>query len=83
MGVTQVRMIIRRETSEEFPRIYALVKTAFQTAKVADGNEQDFVSQLRAGGGYIPELALVAEENGSLIGHIMLTRINAEHAIKA
>jgi predicted N-acetyltransferase YhbS len=68
-------MIIRREKPEEFSRIYALVKTAFQTAKVADGKEQDFVSQLRAGGSYIPELALVAEEDGSLIGHIMLTRI--------
>lgn len=67
-------MIIRREAAEEFPQIYDLVKTAFQTAKVADGNEQDFVNQLRAGGNYIPELALVAEENGALIGHIMLTR---------
>ncbi len=67
-------MFIRRERPDEFPEIYNLVKIAFQTAKVADGREQDFVNQLRSGGNYIPELALVAEENGKLIGHIMLTR---------
>lgn len=67
-------MIIRRERPEEFPQIYDLVKVAFQTAKVADGNEQDFVNQLRSSGNYIPELALVAEENSQLVGHIMLTK---------
>jgi predicted N-acetyltransferase YhbS len=67
-------MVIRRERPEEFSQIYDLVKVAFQTAKVSDGKEQDFVNQLRSGGSYIPELALVAEENGKLIGHIMLTK---------
>jgi putative acetyltransferase len=67
-------MIIRRERPEEFSRIYDLVKAAFQSAKVTNGKEQDFVGQLRSSGNYIPELALVAEENGKLIGHIMLTK---------
>jgi predicted N-acetyltransferase YhbS len=67
-------MIIRRETKEEFPQIYELVKVAFQTAQVTNGKEQDFVDELRSGGNYIPELALVAEENGELVGHIMLTK---------
>ncbi|HBQ87089.1 MAG TPA: N-acetyltransferase [Syntrophomonas sp.] len=66
-------MLIRKETSEEFSQIYDLVKIAFQTAKVSNGKEQDFVSELRGSGNYIPELALVAEDSGKLIGHIMLT----------
>jgi Predicted acetyltransferase len=33
------------------------------------------VNALRAGRNYIPELALVAEENGEPAGHIMLTKI--------
>lgn len=66
---------IRPERPEEFPAIYALVKTAFATARVSDGSEQDFVNSLRAGPNYIPELALAAEEKGTLIGHIMLTRL--------
>jgi putative acetyltransferase len=66
-------MIIRQEKPSDFQNIYALVKTAFETAKVADGNEQDYVGKLRASGNYIPQLALVAEEDGKLVGHIMLT----------
>ena len=67
-------MLIRRERPEEFSGIYDLVKVAFQTAKVSNGKEQDFVNQLRSGGDCIPELALVAEEGSKLIGHIMLTK---------
>jgi putative acetyltransferase len=66
-------VIIRREKPEDFPRIYDLVKIAFETAQVSSGDEQNFVNRLRDGGNYIPELALVAEEDGELIGHIMLT----------
>lgn len=67
-------MIIRKETEKDFNQIYDLVKVAFLTAKVSNGKEQDFVNQLRDSGNYIPELALVAEEDGKLIGHIMLTK---------
>ncbi|OGI00349.1 MAG: GNAT family N-acetyltransferase [Candidatus Melainabacteria bacterium GWF2_37_15] len=68
-------MTIRRETEKDFPEIYDLVKIAFQTAKVSNGKEQDFVVKLRNSEDYIPELALVAEdEAGKLIGHIMLTK---------
>jgi hypothetical protein len=55
-------------------RIYELVKVTLQTAKVSNGKEQDLVNKLRNSGNYIPELALVAEEDGQLIGHIMLTK---------
>jgi predicted N-acetyltransferase YhbS len=67
-------VIIRQEKPSEFQSIYDLVKVAFQTAKVADGNEQDYVDKLHASSNYIPELALVAEEDGKIIGHIMLTK---------
>ncbi|NPV91196.1 MAG: N-acetyltransferase [Firmicutes bacterium] len=67
-------MIIRRETEEEYPLIYDLVKAAFQTARVSDGKEPDFVDHLRTSGDYIPELALVAEFENRLIGHVMFTR---------
>ncbi len=67
-------MIIRQEKPQDYSRIYDLVKVAFQTAKVTNGKEQDFVEQLRNRRDYIPELALVAEQDGTLVGHIMLTR---------
>lgn len=68
-------MVIREEKPGEFGAIYDLVKTAFATARVKDGDEQDYVDALRKGDGYIPALALVAEEDGGLAGHIMLTRV--------
>jgi len=79
-------LIIRRETVEEFSQIHELVKVAFQTAKVSNGKEQDFVNHLRSSDNYIPELSLVAEENGKLIGHIMLTTtyiINGDNNVEA
>lgn len=69
-----MNLTIRTENEKEFNQIYDFVRTAFETAKVSDGTEQDFVNQLRASGNYIPELALVAEINGSIVGHIMLTK---------
>ena len=71
-------MRIRPETESDFLRIHDFVKTAFQTAYRSDGTEQDYVNKLRNSGNYIPELALVAEDENddcSMIGHIMLTRI--------
>ncbi len=67
-------MIVRRETEADLDGIYDLVKLAFQTAKVTNGDEQEYQVRLRNGDNYIPELALVAEEDGQLVGHIMLTR---------
>ncbi len=77
-ALRETLMLIRQETEADYPAIYELVKVAFQTAKVTDGDEQNFVNRLRAGGNYIPELALVAEDGGQLVGHIMLTRTHVD-----
>lgn len=65
---------IRAETAVDFPAIHDLIRDAFLTAQVSNGREQDFAAELRAGGNYLPELALVAEEAGAPVGHLMLTR---------
>ena len=56
-------MTIRKAAQEDHPSIYHLVRTAFATARVSDGTEQDFVLELRRRDTYRPELELVAEEN--------------------
>lgn len=71
-------MTIRPEKPGEFAELYKLIETAFRTARVADGDEQNFTARLRAGTGYIPALALVAEEDGKLAGQVMLTRFAVE-----
>lgn len=67
-------MEIRPEKPEEFPEIYRLIQEAFRTARISDGDEQDYTDKLRAGAGYLPELALVAVTGGRIVGHIMFSR---------
>ena len=67
-------MNIRKEEPKDYTEIYEVVKAAFGSAEHADGNEQDLVNALREGDAYIPELALVAEEDGKIAGHIMFTK---------
>lgn len=69
-------MTIREERPEEFPALYDFIKEVFATAAVKDGTEQDFTDRLRASGGYLPELALVAEEGSEIAGHVMLTKLD-------
>lgn len=73
-----MNLTIRQENEKDFKQIYNFVKDAFKTAKVSDGHEQDFVNQLRASENYIPNLALVAEVDNQIIGHIMLTRYTVQ-----
>lgn len=67
-------MIIRKESPRDYDAIYLVVKEAFRSAEHADGNEQDLVALLREGENDIPELALVAEIQGEIVGHIMFTK---------
>lgn len=69
-----MNIIIRQENENDYKNIYDLVKKAFETAKVSDGDEQEFVNELRNSNNYIKELSLLAEDNGKLVGHIMLTK---------
>ncbi|PXV66767.1 putative N-acetyltransferase YhbS [Dysgonomonas alginatilytica] len=68
------KTIIRQEEPKDYKEIYDLIETAFKTAKVKDGDEQDFAVKLRNSENYIPELALVVEYEGKLIAHVMLTK---------
>lgn len=65
---------VRKTTNKDYTAIYNMIKVAFETAAHRDGNEQDFAVNLRLGENYIPELDLVAELDGNLIGHIMFTK---------
>lgn len=66
---------IRQENEADYNEIYKLIQTAFETAKVRDGDEQDYAIGLRNSKHYIPELAFVAEKDNKLIGHIMFTKL--------
>ncbi len=64
---------VRQQTPDDRPAIYRLIRTAFETAKVKDGDEQDFADRLQDSEAFIPALGLVAEADGQLVGHILFT----------
>ena len=68
-------MLIRTEQPTDYENIYNVVKTAFASAEHSDGNEQDLVNALRTSAAFIPQLSLVAEADGEIIGHIMFTKL--------
>ena len=67
-------MIIRQERPEDYDEVYQVIKEAFAGAKHSDGNEQDLVVELRKSKSFIPELSLVAIEDGRIEGHILFTK---------
>lgn len=67
-------MMIRQETSMDHAQVYEAVKAAFASAERSDGNEQDLVAALRNSDSFVPQLSLVAEEDGNIVGHILFTK---------
>ncbi len=67
-------ILIEQENPFDFPQIYYFVQTAFATADVKEGNEQDVVEKLRKSRNYVAELALVAKIDGEIVGYAMATK---------
>lgn len=60
--------MIRPETEADFDAIRTVVEAAFGSPV-----EAKLVDEIRADACYRPELALVAEEDGEIIGHVMVS----------
>ena len=67
-------MIIRKEETKDYEIVYLVVQRAFNSAEHAGGNEQDLVNALRKSKAFVPELSLVADINGKIVGHVMFTK---------
>src|SRR4051794_40840941 len=59
---------IRPERAADFAAIRAVVAAAFKSDA-----EADLVEKIRASPEYIPELSLVAELDGEIVGHVMIS----------
>lgn len=62
-------LTIRPETGADFDAVERLVQEAF----TEDEEVAPLVRAIREGDGYIPALALVAEVDGELVGHVMVS----------
>ena len=65
---------IREEQKNDYPIIYKVVELAFKGMEFSDQTEHFLVDRLRLTDAYIPQLSLVAELNGEIVGHIMFTK---------
>ncbi|MDE6259940.1 MAG: N-acetyltransferase [Oscillospiraceae bacterium] len=77
-------MKIRQERETDRAAVYEVIKAAFASAEHSDGNEQDLVTALRNSGAFVPDLSLVAEEDGNVVGHILFTKADVDgHTVLA
>lgn len=68
-------LLIRQETPDDYTTVFSLTEEAFREMKFSKQDEQFLVERLRTSEAFIPELSLVAELDGQVVGHIMLTKM--------
>jgi putative acetyltransferase len=70
---------IRVEASADVERIREVNRQAFERV-----NEADLVDALRRSPAFIPDLSLVAEQEGRIVGHVLFSRVTvrSEHGEK-
>lgn len=68
-------LIIRKEHENDYNQVYKVVKMAFENEVFSDKDEHNLVERLRSSVTFVPELSMVAEIDGKVIGHILFTEI--------
>ena len=69
-----VNLIIRKEEKEDYRTVEQLVREAFWNLYVPGCNEHYILHNLRESKDFIPELDLVAEKEGQIVGQIAYSR---------
>lgn len=72
-------LIIRQEILGDYDRVIELTAKAFEHMPFSEGDEDKLVEKLRKAPNFIPELSLVAELDGQLVGHILFTPLKIEN----
>lgn len=73
---------LRPEKVADYEAVFKLIEEAFKTEQFSDGKEQFLVNRLRKSRVFIPELSIVAEFRGEIVGHILLSRIKIRNEKK-
>jgi len=74
-----MQLIIRQEQAKDHATVFQIVEKAFKTMKYSSHTEQFIVEKLRKSDAFIPELSLVAELEGKLVGYIILSKIHIDN----
>ena len=68
-------LIIRQEQTEDHLAVERIIEEAFANEAFSDQSEHHLVARLRTSEAFVPELSLVAELEGKIVGHILFTKI--------
>ncbi len=77
---------IRQEEPKDYAAVSRVIKTAFAREDMSNHDEQDLVKRLRQSEQFIPQLSLVAEVEGNVVGHILLSPViirNSEESFES
>ena len=70
-------ILIRKEAKKDYDGIFEVNKLAF-----GQKEESKLIDKIRNGNNFIPDLSLVAEKNGKIIGHILFSKIEISGSSK-
>ncbi len=68
----------RPEQASDHKVVEQLIAEAFRDEAFSDQREHLLVARLRQSDAFIPELSIVAEHAGQIVGHILLTRLQIQ-----
>ncbi len=71
--------VIRIERSVDYDNVHRIIKDAFKPVKQSDHTEHLLVARLRKSASFIPELSLVAEIQGTIIAHILVSKVQIKN----
>ncbi|WP_315118139.1 N-acetyltransferase [uncultured Clostridium sp.] len=77
-----MNITIRQETEKDYKLSEYTIEKAFENAEYSDHKEQFLVERLRKSEVFVPELSLVAEFDGEIVGHIMLTKLIIKNGVR-
>ena len=72
----------RRELPNDYKCVENVIQKAFENDPYGDQNEHLLVNRLRKSEAFIPQLSIVAEIEGEIVGHIFITKIIISDGIK-
>lgn len=70
-----MKKTIRIEQSQDYQVVENIVRLAFESEEMSDHREHLLVQRLRQSKDFVPELSLVCEVEGEVVGHILFTKI--------
>lgn len=75
-------LLIREETPKDHEEVRRVIRRAFENAEHTDHDEHNLVDRLRKSDAFIPELSLVAEMDGKIIGHVLFSKIRIQDTVQ-